>query len=544
MDTITIVLVMLLLVVASGFIVRVMPRPLPLPLVQIMLGAAVAGVSSFSVTLNPEVFFLLFLPPLLFLDGWNIPKQSLRREAKTILALALGLVVFTVIGIGFLLHWLIPDMPLPVAFALAAVLSPTDPIAVSAIVSRVPIPERMMRILEGESLLNDASGLVCFRFAVAAALTGAFSIWTAVGTFIWLAVGGVCVGVVLTLGVARVKRWLTLRYGEETGTEVLISLLIPFGAYIVAENLHCSGILAAVSAGIAMSFVESSGTVLATTRVRRMAVWNTVQFAANGVIFVLLGQQLPFLATNAATILREHSHYAWSNLMLFVLVTFAGLAILRYVWVWISLRYVTFRARLNKQETAPVSWRLVAVMSVAGVRGAITLAGVLTLPLVLPDGSALAGRDIAVFIAASVIVLSLVFASFILPRLLKGLSIPADLHRSEEELARLEAAKAAIMAIEQAQHEMARHQENPDTYNDAALRVMSIYRRRIDVGVDTGIGREALQRVEEIEKHLRLAGLRAEREVFFRLGRQRQIEDDLARKLVREVDLVEARYTL
>lgn len=161
METITTALLLLLAVVASGSIGRIIPFALPLPLVQIALGAAIASVATLRVELSPDIFFLLFLPPLLFLDGWRIPKEGLLRDKGTILELALGLVVFTVLGVGLLIHWMIPSMPLAVAFALAAIVSPTDPIAVSAIAARVPIPKRLMHILEGESLLNDASGLVC-----------------------------------------------------------------------------------------------------------------------------------------------------------------------------------------------------------------------------------------------------------------------------------------------------------------------------------------------------------------------------------------------
>ena len=194
METIALILFLLLAVVISGALARMSPVPVPLPLVQIVLGAVIASVAHFGVTLDPEIFFLLFLPPLLFLDGWRIPKQGLFRDKGTILELALGLVVFTVLGVGYFIHWLIPTMPLAVAFALAAVISPTDPIAVSAIAARVPIPKRLLHILEGESLLNDASGLVCMRFAVAAALTGTFSLTAAAGTFLWLALGGIAIG--------------------------------------------------------------------------------------------------------------------------------------------------------------------------------------------------------------------------------------------------------------------------------------------------------------------------------------------------------------
>src|SRR6218665_2287677 len=194
MHTIEVVLAMLVAVVASGYLVRILPFSLPLPLVQIGLGALIAGVFNRGHALEPDMFFLLFLPPLLFLDGWRIPKQGLFRDKGAILELAFGLVVFTVVGAGLMIHWMIPSMPMAVAFALAAIVSPTDPVAVGAIASRVPIPKRLMHILEGESLLNDASGLVCFRFAGAAAVTGAFSITSAALTFVWLAAGGIAAG--------------------------------------------------------------------------------------------------------------------------------------------------------------------------------------------------------------------------------------------------------------------------------------------------------------------------------------------------------------
>ncbi|MEJ1979097.1 MAG: cation:proton antiporter [Acetobacteraceae bacterium] len=198
MATTTLVLVMLLIVVLSSTLTRMIPVALPLPLVQIGLGAALSGATDLRVTLTPEVFFLLFLPPLLFLDGWRIPRDTLLREKAAILQLALGLVVFTVLGAGFAIHWLIPAMPLPVAFALAAVLSPTDAVAVSAIAERCAFPSRLLRILEGEALMNDASGLVCLRFAIMAALTGTFSLADATLTFLWLAIGGATIGVVTT----------------------------------------------------------------------------------------------------------------------------------------------------------------------------------------------------------------------------------------------------------------------------------------------------------------------------------------------------------
>ena len=350
METIIFALVMLLAVVVSGSLVRMSPVPIPIPLVQILLGALIGSIVDLRVDLNPDVFFLLFLPPLLFLDGWRIPKQGLLRDKGTILQLSFGLVAFTVLGIGIFIHWMIPAMPLAVAFALGAVISPTDPVAISAIAERIPMPKRLMHILEAESLLNDATGLVFLRLAVVVALTGAFSVSDAVSTFLRLVLGGILIGVAGTWGVVWLKNWLSRRYGEETSGQILISLLIPFAAYLAAEHLHCSGILGAVSAGITMSYAEISGQALAVTRVQRSAVWETVQFALNGVIFVLLGEQLPVIISGAAAVVRETNHSEPWWLAIYVIAINLALGSLRFVWVWTSLQFTLFRRSWQGQK--------------------------------------------------------------------------------------------------------------------------------------------------------------------------------------------------
>ena len=541
MTWITTILFLLLAVVVSAPLARL--ARMPLPLVQIALGAIIALSVIPTVDLQPSIFFLLFLPPLLFLDGWRIPKDDLFRDRGTVLALALGLVVFTVVGVGLLIHWMIPAMPLAVAFALAAVVSPTDPIAVSAIASRAPIPKRMMHILEGESLLNDASGLVCMRFAVAAAVTGTFSLHDAVGAFVWVSLGGLAIGIGVTWTVNNAKNIISRRFGEDVSAQILISVLIPFGAYLLAEELHCSGILAAVAAGVTMSFTEQSGQALAITRVRRAAVWDTIQFTLNGVIFVLLGEQMPSIMARAAETVRITGHHEPWWLIVYVLAITAALAALRFVWAWFSLKWNIARAMRRGQPPPPVSWRLIAATSVAGVRGAITLAGVLTLPFALADGTPFPARNLAIFLAAGVIIVSLVLASIVLPRLLKNLELPPEpSHQNEIDNARVEAAQAAITAIEQAQHGMAEGRADADLYIDASGRIMELYRQRIDSRRQEPEALEINRRMDLIERQLRLAGLRAERDAIFKLARARRLDDESARKLVREIDLLEARY--
>jgi CPA1 family monovalent cation:H+ antiporter len=543
-DTISIVLILLFAVVVSGSLVRMLPFAVPLPLVQIALGAALTSVADVGVTLHPDIFFLLFIPPLLFIDGWRIPNEALFQDIGFILELALGLVVLTVLIVGLLIHWLIPAMPLAVAFAVAAVVSPTDPIAVSAITSRTPIPKRLMHILEGESLLNDASGLVCLRFAIAAALTGTFSLVDASLTFLWLAIGGIAIGVAVTWAAATGKRWMNQHYGEEPGGYILLTLLIPFGAYILAEELHCSGILAAVSAGVSMSYFSTWQEARASTRLRGTAVWDTIQFAANGIIFVLLGEQLPGIASGAMESVRQagDSNPLW--LVVYIVAINLALIMLRLGWVWASLTFFLFRAGKRQAAVARPSWRLVVATSLAGVRGAITLAGVLTLPLIMPDGSDFPARNLAILLASGVIILSMVIASFALPPLLRDLELPPDPSRRDEEIqARIAASEAAIRAIKQRQHQLAEGREDPDFYADVAARVTDLYRQRITSRQAVSGEQPTVVRLEEAERQLRLSALRAEREQILRLRRRRQIGEEAARKLVREIDYIEARFS-
>lgn len=545
MESVGVVLTMLLAVVGSGYLVRMLPFAVPLPLVQIALGATIAGVFDHGVALEPEIFFLLFLPPLLFLDGWRIPKVGLFRDKAAILELALGLVVFTVVGAGFLIHWLVPAMPLPVAFALAAIVAPTDPVAVASITARVPIPHRLMHILEGESLLNDATGLVCFRFAVAAAVTGTFSLASASLTFLWVALAGIACGVAITVVVSFAQRVINARFGEEPGSPILVNLLIPFGAWLAAEHIEASGILAAVAAGITMSYVELSGRALATTRVRRAVVWDTVQFALNGVMFVLLGEQLPDIVERA---LREAGPEAsmtpWRLAGTALLISLA-LVLLRLVWVWVSLRLTLLNARRHgEQRGEPVyqpNFRLVLATSLAGVRGAITLAGVLTLPLALPGGAPFPGRDLAIFYASAVIIVSLLLASVGLPRVLRGLEVPEEpAEEAEEDRARHAAAMAAIAAIEKAGHAHLDREHDAEVYASAIDHVRGIYEHRLGVGGSYDPARTRV--AEAAEREYRLAALQAERQTILLLVHRRALSDETARKLLREIDLVEARY--
>lgn len=526
MGTTTLVLVLLLVVVGSGAFSRAAPR-LPLPFVQIALGAAVGALSDAGLPLDPDVFLFVFVPPLLFLDGWRIPNDELLAERGAVLRLAFGLVVFTVLGLGTLTHLMIPAMPWAVAFALAAAVSPTDPVAVSAIAGRVAVPRRMMRILQGEALLNDAAGLASLRVAVVAAVAGAFSFGSAAFTFLWMAVGGAAVGAVLSFVAVRLRPWFEPAGdgGDGAGASILTALLVPFAAYLAAESAGCSGVLAAASAGIAMSFALATAPGSAAVRIQSRGVWDMLEFVMNGAMFALLGEQLPTLVRRTGAAAAEAGIAEPWRIGLYVLAMVAALAGLRFLWVWTSL-HAPFRRRGGDRPEA--NWRAVGATTVAGAKGALTLAAVLSLPLTTGTGEPFPARDLAIVLAAGVILVSLGLAAVGLPTLLNGIEVPPDRKRGDDRrLARLAAARAALATLDAA-----------DDRNDDAL--AAHYRRRISL-LERGDGGDVEPVGEADLNSRRRDALRAERSAVRDLMRGRRIGIGAGGEVLRELDMDEVR---
>lgn len=345
MQTVYTVLTLLLVVGATRLAAQLLP--LPLPLIQIAAGALLALPSlGLHIALDPELFLFLFIPPLLFVDGWRIPKREVWRMRWPILMMAFGLVFFTVVGAGYFIHLLIPEIPLAASFALAAVLSPTDALAVSAI-TQGRLPKRLMHLLEGEALMNDASGLVAFKFAIAAAMTGVFSLVDASLNFLLVAVGGLAIGVFLSWSLGRIRAWMISRGWDDPATHVVLMLLLPFASYMVAEHLGVSGILSAVAAGMMQSWVDLLPRQTS-TRLLNRSVWSMLEFAFNGVVFLLLGLQLPDIMKSVA---NHHGDLLWrsSLLLAYVAAITAVLMLIRYGWVYgywkLSLRIDRWRGK-------------------------------------------------------------------------------------------------------------------------------------------------------------------------------------------------------
>ncbi|MGH8446019.1 MAG: Na+/H+ antiporter, partial [Solimonas sp.] len=452
MNAAILVLALLLCVAVSAVLVRV--TRLPLPLTQIALGAAIS-VPDFGlhVDLEPHLFMLLFVPPLLFADGWRMPKREFFQMRERILGLALGLVLFTVMAVGYLVHWMIPTLPLAACFALAAVLSPTDAVAVSALAGRAGIPKQLMYTLEGEALMNDASGLTAFNFAIAAAVTGAFSLTQASISFVVVAIGGLGVGILLGWAMGVFQKWLSGWNRVEVQGSIAMILLLPFAAYLLAEELGVSGILAAVAAGMTLNLKSAQSDPGAQTRIASGHIWAMIEYVLNGVIFVLLGLQLPDIIGKALEYSYEdHGLAGPTRLIAYALAIAAALVVARLVWVWLLLHVTRLYAIWRGDGTRPMPRRrrLFFAAGLAGVRGAITLAGVLSVPFVLDDGTPFHGRNLMIFLATTVILISLLAAAIGLPLLLRGITVEEDPETEEEKNARLHACEAAIAAVGEA----------------------------------------------------------------------------------------------
>ncbi|MDR2982045.1 MAG: Na+/H+ antiporter [Puniceicoccales bacterium] len=544
MNTVFLVLLFLSLVGLSNVLRRFVP--LPLPLVQIALGAALAALPThygIHVSLDPELFMFLFIPPLLFSDGWRIPKRELFRLRYGVLMLAFGLVFFTVAGAGYFIHWLIPAISLPAAFALAGVLSPTDAVAVTSITGQSRMPSRLQHILEGESLLNDASGLVAFKFALAAIMTGMFSFKEAAASFVFISLGGFAVGVILALAIDWGRHHIVHWWGESGGTFIILTLLLPFVAYLVAEHLGCSGILAAVAAGITMNYTTFGQDSALETRIQNAAIWGMLEMAFNGIIFLLLGLQLPGILSMASSDAMEAGHNSPWILPWYILAITVVLFALRFFWVLCSVKLTLFQETFKKQKlTTPFGLRLITVTSLSGVRGAVTLAGILSIPLLMPDGTNFPARNLMVFLAAGVILLTLIIASSGLPFLLKKLKMPQESEiTAEVRTARRFAAEAAVKALENEKNKKAADVTQDTTLQEELCeRILAIYQQRlVMLGDDKDTMESALQ-ASEMETQLRLLAIRAERSQLIHLYDTHQINNQTLDKLVRDTDMREA----
>ena len=527
MVTLEITLALLLAVAFVGALAHWVP--LPVTLLLVLGGVALSFVPALSTLhVEPEIFFALFIPPLLFSDGWLIPKRDLIGTLRPIMGLAIGLVFLTVVAIGYLLHWLIPSLPLAAAFALGAIVSPTDAVATSAATQRLPVPTRVTSILNGESLINDASGLVAFKFAVAAVATGVFSLVDAAGQFLLLAGGGVVAGVAVaaTIGVIRARMRRVLL--DDPTVQTILSLLTPYAAYLLAESLHVSGILAVVAAGLYAGSNDARHMSMATRR-HAWEVWTMLLYAFNGLVFLLLGIELRAAATRIVGI-------PWQDLALYAVVLWAALNVVRMLYIFPAANVRPFLFRKTREREGFPDLREIFIVGWSGLRGSVTMAAALSIPLVVANDTPFPGRDLIVFLAASTIVLTLVVNGLTLPMFIRFLGVHGDGNAEREErAARIALAQAGSAALRESLTRLTRTEEIA-----VAQRLADNYERTLHRLSANAARRADLDTLAESERKLMIAALCAERAELLEMRDAGVINDEIMRSIEGELDDVES----
>jgi CPA1 family monovalent cation:H+ antiporter len=496
------------------------PYPIPLVLGGLALGF-VPGMPR--IELPPDIVLVAVLPPLLYGAAFFSPLRELRANVRPIGLLAIGLVLTTTVAVAAVAHEAIPGLDWRTAFVLGAIVSPTDPTAATAIAQRLGLPRRLVALIEGESLVNDGTALVAYRFAVAAVVTGSFSILTASGRFVLNIVGGIIVGLAVGLVIREVRRRL-----DNPPVEITISILSGYFAYLPAEAAGVSGVLAAVTVGIYMGWHTPELTT-AQTRLQGVAVWEILFFLLNAFLFTMIGLQLP-------VILDGLSGYSTATLVWYAVLIVTTVVAARFAWTLATAQLPRLLGRGNRD--APLPWQPSVVLAWSGMRGAVSLAAALALPLTTDAGTPFPNRELVVFLTFSVILGTVVVQGLTLPRLIDLLDLDDDsrLEEKEETKARIYAAEAALARLEELLDEEWVREDTAERLRGLYDFRRSRFRARYDEGDDGTIE----QRSADYQRLLREL-LDAERAAVRTLRRERRISDDVMRRVEREFDLEEAR---
>jgi monovalent cation/hydrogen antiporter len=517
-------LLLLFFIVAFGILARKLGTPYPI--IMVVGGLLLSFVPAVpDITLEPDLIFLVVLPPLLYSSAWATSWRDFRYNIFSISLLAFGLVTFTVIGVALAAPHVFPGFDWRLGLVLGAIVAPTDAIAASSIARRIGLPSRIVDILEGESLINDASGLLALEFAVGILVEKRMP--TASGglrTFVWLTAGGVAIGLAIAWIVDHFERWI-----DDGPIEVTISILVPYVAYLAAQGVHASGVLAVVSCGLLLS-QRSAGLFSPSVRIGLWSVWQSLTFILNGLVFVLIGLQFPRIRASI------HSYHL-STILMYGAMFSVFLILLRLAWVFPGAHLSYFlRTRIGHQKERPPEARQVFVLGWTGMRGVVSLAAGLALPTLLKDGSPFPHRDLIIFLTFCVILVTLVLQGLTLPPLIRLLGLAGGEGPDCEELeARRIAAQAALDQLESAKARD--REESAEIYDDLA----NHYRHRLaTLKLDA-----SPKDLRDSERHraLLLEGLGVERATAIRLRNEGRIGDNVLRRIERELDLDESRLT-
>jgi len=496
------------------------------PIVLVIAGLAASLIPSIpNVPLPPSLVFLVFLPPLLFAAAWQTSWNDFRYNIVSITSLAIGLVFFTAVGVAITAHYFLPSFDWRVGFLLGAVVSPTDAVAATSIARKIGMPKRVVDVLEGESLLNDATGLLALEFGLDLILRGTTpTITEGVLRLVWLFVGGIAVGLLCGAIVVWFERMI-----DDGPVEIAISVIVPYGAYLVGEEVKASGVIAVVVCGLYLSR-KSSKLFSPGVRLQISAVWDALEFLLNGLVFLLLGLQLPPVLAG----IKGYSHgtiFAYGAIFSLVLIA------LRLIWVY-PAAVMTYKIRRHIQhqpENTP-SARSIFVTGWTGMRGVVALAAASSLPYTLPDGTPFAQRNMIVFLTFSVILFTLVLQGISLPMIVRALGLNHEKNDGCDE------GEARRILIRRAME----HLQNCRTGEDEHLQhayddLLHQYEHRLESILDCSPGVAAQDVHARTMSTIMLETVQAEREQLIELREQGRVDESIFRTLERELDLTESK---
>jgi monovalent cation/hydrogen antiporter len=523
--------VLAVLVGVGAFLLAADRTQIPYPILLVLGGTALAFIPGVQeIELDPDIILVAFLPPLLYGAAFFTSIQDLRANYRPIGLLAVGLVVATTVSVAVVAHYVL-DLPWSAAFVLGAVVSPTDPVAATEIAVRSHAPRRLVTIVEGESLINDSTGLIAYKFAVAAVVSGTFSLMDAAGDFVLSAVAGVAIGLAIGYLATELRKRL-----DDPATETAVSLLTPYIAYLPAEELGVSAVLAAVTCGLYLGW-RSPELVTPSTRIQITGFWELLTFALNAALFVLVGLQLP-------TIIDGLSGYSTMELIGYGLLVSATVLATRMAWLFpfnLVSRLLVKRFPRRSTRDGPPDFRLTLLLGWSGMRGAVSLAVALAIPLTTDAGDPFPARDLIIFLAYAVILVTVVGQGLTLGRLIAWAGVYDDEETvaEQEARARIAASQAAIERLGELQDE---DWVRPETW-DRMVRQYEFRIRRFESRLDDDDDGD-LEEGSQAYQRLRRVVLEAERAEIVRARNRGDITDDTMRRIERDLDLEDARLEI
>lgn len=526
MHNITLIIILLAVVTALAEVTDKIKVPYPILLVLAGIGIGIFPALP-NISLDPETVFLVFLPPILYAAAWSTSWPDFKAAKRPITLLAIGCVLFTTCAVAWIAHVAIPNLGWPEAFVLGAIISPPDAVAATSATKGLGIPRRVITILEGESLVNDATGLIAYRYATVAVVTGAFSVWEAGIQFFVVAGLGVFIGLLTGF----IFKWVHKITPDNSTTDTALTFLAPFVAYLSAEGVHASGVLAVVVAGLYSNW-NSSEIFSQRSRMQANGSWNTVIFILNGIIFILIGLQLPEIMTN---ILKEHP---LATLVQYGTIVCLAVIIGRIIWVYPGTYLPRMLSRKIREREPHPSIGLTTVVAWAGMRGVVSLAAALALPLTIEGGAPFPNRNLIIFLTFCVIFATLVIQGLTLRPIIRWFGITIDgRDAEEEESTRLYVASAVIEYIE----ENYSLSISDEVLNQIKTKYeIRIQRLRKDITRHNKYDVEQINEFHRIQQEL----LNRERLLVIRLRKEAKISDEVLRRMEYELDLEETRLIL